>query len=64
LHFVHDELLIQGAAIDADADWFAVVAGNFANGGKLFVAALAGADVAGIDAVLVEGFGRCSENRR
>ena len=52
----HDQLLIQRAAIDADAHRLAVVARDFANGGELFVAALAGADVAGIDAVLVESF--------
>jgi hypothetical protein len=57
LHFLHDQLLIERAAIDADADRFAVVDGDFADGGELFVAARAFADVAGIDAVFVEGFG-------
>src|SRR5262249_54246884 len=57
LHFGHDELLIKRAAIDADADWFAVVHRDFADGRKLFVTALARADVAGIDAVFVERFG-------
>ena len=41
LHFVHDELLIERAAIDADAHGLAVVARDFADGGKLLVAALA-----------------------
>ena len=54
LHLVHDELLIQRAAIHADAHGFAVVARNFADRGKLFVAPLARAHVAWIDAVLVQ----------
>ena len=57
LHFGHDQLLIQGAAIDADADGFAVVASDLADGGELFVAALAGADITGIDSVFVERLG-------
>ncbi len=55
LHLAHDQLLIERAAVDADAHGLAVVAGDAADGGELLVAALAGADVAGIDAVLVEG---------
>ncbi len=54
LHFAHHEFLIQRAAVHADADGLAVVARHFADGGELFVAALAGADVAGIDAVFIE----------
>ncbi len=54
LHFAHDQLLIERAAVDADAHGLAVVARHFADGGELFVAALPGADVAGIDAVFVE----------
>ena len=57
LHFLHHKLLIERAAIDADADGFAVVARHFANGGELFVAALAVADVAWIDAVFIERAG-------
>src|SRR4029077_14143157 len=56
LHLLHDELLIQRAAVDADADGLAVVARDFANGGKLFVATLARAHVAWIDAVLIQRF--------
>jgi hypothetical protein len=56
LHFVHDELLIQRAAIHADAHGLAIVARNFADRRKLLVAALARANVAGIDAVLVQRF--------
>jgi len=48
--------LIERAAVDADADRFAVVHGYFADGGELFIAALACADIAGIDAVFVECF--------
>ncbi len=50
LHLAHDQFLIQRAAVDADAHGLVVVARDFADGGKLFVAALAGAHVAGIDA--------------
>jgi len=57
LHFGHDKLLIERAAIYADADRLAVVYGDFADCRKLFVAALACTDVAGIDAVFVERFG-------
>ena len=54
LHFVHDELLIERAAIDADAHGLSIVARDFADRGKLFVAALARTHVAWIDAVLVQ----------
>ena len=54
LHLRHDQLLVEGAAVDADADGLAVVDRDLADGGELFVAPLAGADVAGIDPVLVE----------
>ena len=57
LHFGHDELLIERAAIDADADGFSIVHRDFADRGKLFIAALACPNVAGIDAVFVERFG-------
>src|SRR5690348_11829214 len=57
LHLLHDELLIERAAVHADAHGLAVVDGDFADGGELFVAAHALADVAGIDAVFVEGPG-------
>jgi hypothetical protein len=51
---VHDELLIQGAAIDADANRLAVIGGDLTDSGELLVAPLAGADVARVDPVLVE----------
>ena len=54
LHLRDDQLLVERAAVDADADRLAVIAGDFADGRELLVAPLAGADVAGIDAVLVE----------
>ncbi len=57
LHFQHDQLLIERAAIDADAYRFAVVARDFANGGELFITALACADIAGIDAIFVQRLG-------
>ena len=52
--FAHDQLLVERAAVDADAHRLAVVDRDLADGGELLVAPLAGADVAGIDAVLVE----------
>ena len=54
LHLRHDQFLVQRAAVDADAYRLAVIDGHLADGGELLVAALAGADVAGVDAVLVE----------
>ena len=57
LHLAHDQLLIEGAAVDADAHGLAVIAGDIADGGELFVAALAGSYIAGIDAVFIEGGG-------
>ena len=57
LHLAHDEFLIERPAIHADADGLAVVARNIADGGELLVAALAVADVAGIDAVFIERAG-------
>ena len=75
LHLAHHELLIERAAIDADAHRLAVVDGHFADRRELLVAPRARAHVAGIDAVLVErpraigifwsaGRARCNENRR
>ena len=57
LHLAHDQFLIERAAVDADAHGLVVVARDFADGGELLVAALAGADVAGIDAVFIERAG-------
>ena len=54
LHLRDDELLVERAAVDADAHRLAVVARDAADRRELLVAPLAGADVAGIDAVLVE----------
>ena len=54
LHLAHDELLIEGAAVHADADGLAVITRYFANSGELFIAALACANVTRINAVFVE----------
>ena len=54
LHLAHHQLLIERAAIDADAHRLAVVHGDFADRGKLLVAPRARAHVAGIDAVFVQ----------
>ena len=54
LHFLHDQFLVERSAIDANAHGLAVVASDFADGGKLLVPALAGAHVSGIDAIFVQ----------
>ena len=54
LHPHHDQLLIERAAVDADAHRLAVVDRDFADRRELLVAPFPGADVARIDAVLVE----------
>ncbi len=41
LHLAHHEFLIQRAAVHADAHGLVVIARDFADGGKLLVAALA-----------------------
>ena len=61
--FRSDQLLIQRAAVDADAHRLAVVAGDLADRRELFVAALAGADVARVDAVFVERGGAARMSR-
>ncbi len=57
LHLAHDQLLIERAAVDADAHGLVVVTRDFADGGELLVAALPGAHVAGIDAEFIERAG-------
>ena len=74
LHLRDDELLVERAAVDADAHRLAVVDGDLADRRELLVAPPAGADVARVDAVLVErraqsgsasaAGGRCSGSRR
>ena len=54
LHLAHHQLLIERAAIDADAHRLAVVHGDFADRCELLVAPRSRAHVAGIDAVLVQ----------
>ncbi len=54
LHLRHDELLVEGAAVDADAHGRAVVDRDLADRRELLVTPRAGADVAGVDPVLVE----------
>ena len=46
--------MIERAAVDADADGLAVVDRDLADGGELFVAALARANIARVDAVFVK----------
>ena len=53
-HLRDDELLIERAAVDADAHRLAVVDGDLADRGELLVAPPPGADVARIDPVFVE----------
>ena len=54
LHLGDHEVLVERSSVDADANRLVVIDGNLADGRKTLVAARAGADVAGIDAVLVE----------
>ena len=48
LHLAHHQLLIERAAVDADAHRLAVVDGDFADGGELFVAPLAAPTLPGL----------------
>ena len=57
LHLVDDELLVERAAVDADANRLVVIDRHLADGRELLVATLTGADVARVDAVLVERAG-------
>jgi hypothetical protein len=54
LHLGDDQLLIERAAVNAYAYGPVVIDRDFADGGELLVAPPASADVAGVDAVLVE----------
>ena len=53
--FCDDELLVQGAAVHADAYRLVVLLRDLADRGELLIAPTPGADVAGVDPVLVEG---------
>ncbi len=57
LHLCDDQLLVERAAVHADAHGLAMIPRDPADRGELLVAAPAGADVAGVDAVLVECLG-------
>ena len=59
LHLAHNQLLIERAAIHADANGLAVVPRDLADSGELLIAALSRAHVAGIDAVLVQRLRAC-----
>ena len=54
LHLGHDQLLIERAAVDADAHRLLILDRDRADHRELLVAPLARADVARVDAVLVE----------
>ena len=54
LHLRHDELLVEGAAVDADAHGCAVVDRHLADRRELLVTPRAGTDVARVDPVFVE----------
>ena len=64
LHLRDDELLVERAAVHADPDRLAAIARDAADRGELLVAPLAGADVAGIDAVLVQRLRALREARQ
>jgi hypothetical protein len=52
-----EEFLIERTPVDADAHGLAVLDRHFDDGGKLFVSLILETNVAGIDAILGEGFG-------
>src|SRR5690348_339020 len=54
LHLAHHELLIERAAVDANAHRLAVIARDFADRRKLLVATLTMAYIAGVDAVFIQ----------
>ncbi len=54
LHFLHDQFLIQRAAVHADAHRLAVIARHLADGRKLLVTTLSRADIARINAIFVQ----------
>ena len=57
VHQMRQELLVEGAPVGADAHRLAVADGGLDDGAKLAVLLVLEADIAGIDAVFVEGFG-------
>jgi hypothetical protein len=57
LHLGEHQLLVERAAVDADAHRRSMVDRDLADRGELLVAPRAGAHVSGIDAVLVERLG-------
>ena len=61
LHLRDDELLVERAAVDADPNRLPALDRHLADRRELLVAASAGADVAGIDPVLVERLGALGE---
>ena len=64
LHLRHDELLVQRAAVDADANRLAVIRGDAADRRELLVPPVTRADVARVDPVLVERRGALGEPRQ
>ena len=57
VHHLGEERLVERAPVDADADGFLVLDGDFDHGAEVVVVLAADGAVAGIDAVLGEGFG-------
>ncbi len=57
VHQSHHQFLVQAAPVDADAHRLVVAAGGLDHAGELFIPFPAAAHVAGIDAVLGQGYG-------
>ena len=57
VHQLGQQFLIQRTPIGADPNWFVVLVGDLDNVGELRIALVLEADIAGIDAVLVERLG-------
>ena len=62
LHLGGHQLLVERAAVDADAHRFVAINRHLADGRELLVAARAGPNVARVDAVLVERARAVGEN--
>ena len=57
VHHLGEESLVERAPVDADADGLLVLDGDFDHGAEVVVVFAADGAVAGVDAVLGEGFG-------
>ncbi len=59
VHQVSEEVLVERSPIDADANGFLIFDGDFDDLGKVVIVFIAEADIAGVDAIFVEGLRHC-----